>query len=65
MATVIVVTNFSGSSRNALNYACSFLGRSGVNILLLHIFSFPAALTSDAISVAAMSETIADDERLL
>jgi len=65
MATVIVVTNFSGSSRNALNYACSFLGQSGVNILLLHIFSFPAALTSDAISVAAMSETIADDERLL
>jgi nucleotide-binding universal stress UspA family protein len=65
MATVIVVTNFSETSRNALDYTCSFLGQSGINILLLNIFSFPAALTSDAISVAAMSETLADDERLL
>jgi nucleotide-binding universal stress UspA family protein len=65
MATVIVVTNFSASSRNALDYTCSFLGQSGINILLLNIFSFPAALTSDAISVAAMSEILAGDERLL
>src|SRR5690349_19292119 len=65
MATVIVVTNFSASSRNALDYTCSFLGHTGIRFLLLNIFSFPAALTSDAISVAAMSETIADDERLL
>src|SRR5215470_18532384 len=65
MATIIVVTNFSDSSRNALDYTCAFLGHTGVRILLLNIFSFPAALTSDAICVAAMSETIADDERLL
>jgi hypothetical protein len=65
MATVIVVTNFSETSRNALDYTCSFLGHTGIKFLLLNIFSFPAALTSDAISVAAMSETIADDERLL
>jgi len=65
MPTIIVVTNFSESSRNALDYTCAFLGHTGVKILLLNIFSFPAALTSDAISVAAMSETIGDDERLL
>ena len=65
MATIIVVTNFSDSSRNALDYTCSFLGHTGVRILLLNIFSFPGALTSDAISVAAMSETIANDERSL
>ena len=65
MRTIIVVTNFSDSSRNALEYTCEFLGATGVRILLLNIFSFPAALTSDAICVAAMSETIADDERLL
>src|SRR5262245_33155150 len=65
MATVIVVTNFSESSRNALDYTCSFLGHTPVRILLLNIFTFPSALTSDAISVAAMSETIADDEKLL
>ena len=65
MRTIIVVTNFSESSRNALDYTCSFLGHTGVRILLLNIFSFPGALTSDAISVCAMSETIANDERLL
>jgi len=65
MATVIVVTNFSPSSENALDYTCSFLGNTGVRILLLNIFTFPSALTSDAISVAAMSETIADDEKML
>src|SRR5437016_6204636 len=65
MATIIVVTNFSESSRNALDYTCLFLGRTGVRILLLNIFSFPGALTSDAISVAAMSQTIANDERML
>lgn len=63
--TAIVVTNFSVSSRNALDYTCAFLGHTGIRILLLNIFSFPAALTSDAMSVAAMSETMADDERRL
>ena len=65
MRTIIVVTNFSDSSRNALDYTCSFLGYTGVRILLLNIFSFPGALTSDAISIAAMSETIAADEQKL
>ncbi len=65
MATIIVVTNFSSSSRNALDYTCSFLGYTGVRILLLNIFSFPAPLASDGISIAAMNEIITDDERLL
>lgn len=65
MPTAIVVINFSDSSRNALDYTCAFLGNTGMRILLLNIFGFPAALTSDAISVAAMSEVIANDERLL
>jgi nucleotide-binding universal stress UspA family protein len=65
MATAIVVTNFSQSSRNALDYTCAFLGQSGIRILLFNIFSFPALLTSDAISVAAMNQIIDDDEVLL
>jgi hypothetical protein len=65
MATIIVVTNFSASSRNALDYTCSFLGYTGVRILLLNIFSFPAPLASDGISIAAMNEVVADDERSL
>jgi len=65
MPTAIVVTNFSESSRNALDYTCAFLGHTGIRILLFNIFSFPALLTSDAISVAAMNQIIDDDETLL
>ncbi len=65
MATIIVVTNFSDSSRNALDYTCSFLGHTGVRILLLNIFSFPAPLASDAISIAGINNVITDDERML
>ena len=65
MSRVIVVTNFSDSSHNALNYACAFLHNPQTQILLLNIFSFPGSLSSDAIAIAAMGETIANDERLL
>jgi len=65
MATVIVVTNFSDSSRNALDYTCAFLHNPTTHVILLNIFSFPGALSSDAIAIAAMSETIANDERSL
>jgi nucleotide-binding universal stress UspA family protein len=65
MAKIIVVTNFSESSRNALEYACQFLNNPTTSVLLLNIFSFPGSLTGDAIAIAAMSETIANDERKL
>jgi hypothetical protein len=65
MATVIVVTNFSVSSRNALEYTCRFLHNPTTRVILLNIFSFPGALSGDAIAIAAMSETIANDERSL
>jgi hypothetical protein len=65
MAKIIVVTNFSDSSRNALEYACKFLQNPTTSVLLLNIFSFPGMITNDAIAIAAMSETIDNDERRL
>jgi nucleotide-binding universal stress UspA family protein len=65
MSTVIVVTNFSTSARNALAYTCSFLNNPNTRLLLLNVYSFPSWVTSDAIAWAAMSETISKDERLL
>ncbi|MEP6684032.1 MAG: universal stress protein [Parafilimonas sp.] len=65
MAKVIVVTNFSYSSRNALDYACRFLHNPETTVLLLNIFSFPGSITYNPIAIAAMGETIADDERKL
>lgn len=65
MAKIIVVTNFSASSRNALDYACKFLHNPKTSVLLLNIFSFPASFNNDAIAIAAMSETLMNDERKL
>ncbi len=65
MARVIVVTNFSASSRNALDYTCQFLHNPKSNVLLLNIFNFPGSFSGDAMALAAMSETIANDERKL
>ena len=65
MAKVIVVTNFSSSSRNALEYTCKFLHNATTNVLLLNIFSFPGSITYNPIAIAAMGDTIADDERKL
>lgn len=65
MAKIIVVTNFSESSRNALDYACRFLHNPTTSVLLLNIFSFPATFNNDAITIAAMSEVISEDERKL
>jgi len=65
MSTVIVVTNFSTSSRNALEYACSFLHNAQTRLLLLNIFSFPSTINNDGIAIAALAETFANDERKL
>lgn len=65
MAKIIVVTNFSASSRNALDYACKFLHNPTTSVLLLNIFSFSASLAGDGIAIAAMSETLLNDERKL
>src|SRR5689334_22766183 len=65
MSTVIVITNFSAASRNALNYTCAFLNNPETRVLLLNIFTFPGSYSNDGISMAAVSETIANDERLL
>jgi nucleotide-binding universal stress UspA family protein len=65
MSTVIVVTNFSASSRNALEYACSFLHNAQTRLLLLNVFSFPSTINNDGIAIAALAETFANDERKL
>lgn len=58
MAKVIVVTNFSNSSRNALDYTCRFLNNADTTVLLLNIFCFSPSMSGDALAIAAMSETI-------
>ena len=62
MSTVIIVTNFSNASQNALDYAGAFLQNSTTaRLLLLNIYAFPGTITVDAIAVAAMREIIERD----
>lgn len=61
MAKVVVVTNFSDASRNALDYTCRFLNNPTTTVLLLNIFFFPGSFAGDPLAIAGMSETIMND----
>jgi hypothetical protein len=65
MAKVIVVTNFSEASRNALDYTCRFLNNPSTSVLLLNIYFFPGSFTGDPIAIAGMNETITNDSARL
>ncbi|MBO9202245.1 MULTISPECIES: universal stress protein [Niastella] len=65
MSTVLVVTNFSDASRNALEYTCSLLQNTQAHLILMNIYNFPGNMTGDAIAIAAMGEIIEHDAALL
>lgn len=62
MPTIIVCTNFSETSRNALSYACSLINskvnKEVTDILLLHIFTIPANYSGDGIALATINNGI-------
>ncbi|MFT4024675.1 MAG: universal stress protein [Flavihumibacter sp.] len=62
MARIVLVTNFSAASRNALDYTCRFLEKSKASLLLLNIFSFTGPISDDGIALAAMSDVIYNDD---
>jgi hypothetical protein len=63
MPTIIVCSNFSKTSRNALNYACSLIKNSkadkaSIDILLLHIFTVPPNYSIDGIAITTISNCL-------
>jgi len=61
MATVIVITDFSQSAQNALQYACAFSAASSkVELLLVNISAVPASYSGDGVSMAAINDALAD-----
>ncbi len=65
MNTILVTTDFSQSSRNALAYACGMFGKEEFNILLLHAYAMPVTYTTEGIALAAMGDAfIAVEEQL-
>lgn len=62
---VLVITSFSVSSQNALNYACQLLDLKRYDIRLLHIYTLPVTYTVEGIALASVSEAFQEiDEQL-
>ena len=59
MPTIIVCTNFSETSRNALAYTCSMINSKPAaekaDILLLHVFTIPANYSGDGIALVTIN----------
>jgi hypothetical protein len=65
MNTILVTTDFSRSSRNALAYACGMFGTEDFNLVLLHAYAMPVTYTTEGIALAAMGDAfIAVEEQL-
>jgi len=62
MKHIIVTTDFSASSRNALAYACSLAIKGDYTILLMHIYTMPVNYTGDGIALASVSHAISHVE---
>jgi hypothetical protein len=66
MPTIIVCTNFSQTSRNALAYACSLIknkaDKEEISIVLLNVFTIPANYSGDGIVLATINNALDDAE---
>jgi nucleotide-binding universal stress UspA family protein len=59
MATVIVITDFSETAHNALEYACAFSAASTkMKLLLVNISAVPASYSGDGVAMAAISDSL-------
>ncbi|MFP5040432.1 hypothetical protein [Parasediminibacterium sp. JCM 36343] len=58
MATVILLTDFSDSSRNALSYACHLLPPDSIDLLLLNIYPTPFSFAGDGVALVALKEAL-------
>jgi len=63
--TIIVITDFSASSANALSYACKFARDYDLNILLVHIYTIPHSYAAEGLSIATVNDAIAAGENEL
>ena len=62
---VLVVTNFSAASKNALSYACQLLGVDNYAFLLVHIYTLPLTYTYEGVALASVSASMRDIEEEL
>lgn len=62
MPTIIVCTNFSETSRNALSYACQLINsqenKEIFSILLLNVYTIPANYSGDGIALVTVNNAL-------
>jgi nucleotide-binding universal stress UspA family protein len=59
MATVIIITDFSETAHNALEYACAFSAASNkMKLLLVNISAVPDSYSGDGVAMAAISDCL-------
>lgn len=55
---IIVTTDFTDSSRNALAYICSLIDSREYKLMLVHVYAMPVTYTTEGVAVAAIKEAI-------
>ena len=63
--TILVTTDFSDTSRNALDYACALAADTGKEVLLTHIYVIPTAYAGDGLSLVTIDESMESETKLL
>src|SRR5438309_8498923 len=63
--TILVATNFSQSSRNALNYICHLADPGRYRLVLLHIFTIPVTYTAEGVALASIHNALQGIEEQL
>jgi hypothetical protein len=59
---VLLITNFSTASQNALSYACQLLDLNRYEFLLVHIYTLPVMYTYEGVALASVSDSMRDIE---
>jgi len=63
MNTILVATNFSATSRNALHYISELMKEEeGVSIVLLHTYLIPITYTGEGVALTTVKEALDDVE---
>ena len=57
MKQIIVATDFTAASRNALEWVCQLVP-GGASILLRHIFTMPVSYTSEGLALASLHDAL-------
>jgi len=65
MSNIILCTDFSDSSRNALKYTCELTYAGKVNLRLLHVYTIPVNYSGDGVSLSTLNDAFDSVEEQL